>query len=199
MKKHLAQEQRRETIIDAAIDIFCELGLESVTMATLSAHTGVSRQVIYLHFHSVDEVLEAMFDQTYHEYFDPQEGDDLLLALQQEQGLLRLESLLDMPAPVQRVVATAFFCGPHGRPFMMKIQRHLDQLLDRNWITPLTSMGIDRSCVIASVYTIVASALECYELIERGMMTKSDAEAQLVRMIDFLLQNPRRSLMQQVD
>ena len=200
MKKHLAQQDRRDTILDAAMDIFCEHGLEAVTIPSLSARTGISRQVIYLHFHSVDEVLETLFDETYHEYFaeDTSPIDDLIRAIEQEHGMLRLEALLDMPTPVQRVVAAAFFCGPNGRPFMMKIQKELDELLNRNWISPMSRIGIDRSSVIASIYTIVASALECHELIERDLMTKHEAESQLVRMIDFLLQNPRKQ-MQQVD
>ena len=189
MRKHLAHDLRRDSILQAALEIFGEAGIDAVTMSSLSLRTGVSRQIVYLHFHNVDEVLDSLFEQLFRQYFWTVDGADSILSVQKEQGLLRLEGILDLPRPVQRLMSAAFFSGPYGRPSLSRIKHRLDDVLEKNWIAPLTEQGFDRGFVTSSVYTIVASALECCELIERGVMSAKQSQSQLVRMIDFLMQH----------
>jgi AcrR family transcriptional regulator len=199
MGKHLSLAKRRDSILDAAVEILEESGVENITMSALSARTGVSRQIVYQHFHNVDEVLEALFDRTYHTYFDHLDLGTNTYEFEEQRGLLRLEGIFELPLPMQRLVASAFFAGPHGRPFLMVIQRRLDELIDRNWVRPLVRIGYDQHAVISGVYTVVAATLECCELIEREMMTRLDAQLQIGRMVGLLLDNPRVPYSEQVD
>ena len=187
MRKHLAHDLRRDSILQAALEIFGDSGIDAVTMSNLSTRTGVSRQIVYLHFHNVDEVLDSLFSQLFTQYFSTTNDVETILAVQKERGLLRIEGILDLPRPVQQLLSAAFFCGPHGRPSLSAVQKRVDALLERNWIAPLASMGYERGFVTTSVYSIVASALECCDLIQRGLMTVPEAKSQLSRMFEYVM------------
>ena len=194
VRKYLTLAERRQSILDAALEILNDAGIDAVTMSNLSTRTGVSRQIVYTHFHDIDEVLEALFENVFAEYFLGVEPSDAMLTLQKEQGLLRLEGILDLPLSVHRLVSAAFFCDAHGRPSLKRIQSSLDQLLERNWIAPLTANGFQRCAVASSVYTIVAASLECRDLIDRDMLTLYDAQLQIGRMLDLMLRDPQGNL-----
>ena len=195
MTKHLIPEKRRETILVSAMSLFCESGLDSINMSTLSEQTNITRQAIYCHFRNVDEVLEALCEQVYYRYYDVLEAYDPYAQFIADQSVWRVDSILDLPGPVRRLGAIAFFSGDRSRTFLHGFQRRFDELLHRNWIDPLIESGFPRAAATSTVYSIVASSFQCGELIDRGLITKFDAQSQLATMSDVTLQVPRRPLM----
>jgi len=197
MTKHLSQDQRRESILTAAMSIFCESGLEAINMSALSARTRVSRQLIYGHFGNVDEVLEALFEHTFENYFERMRPYDPILELVGDQGPVRFNGILDLPDPVRRLGAIAFFSGTHTRPFLRRFRNRFDGLLEHRWIMPLVEGGLDRMSATSAVYATIASSFECGDLIDRGIITRFDAESQLAMMSDSMpraTQHPIMSL-----
>lgn len=188
--KQLPKDQRRESILDAARDILVDRGVDTISMPEIAARVGVSRQIIYLHFHGIDEVLEAVYDRTFHEYFEDLVsagvGTDNLVHV----GVARLERILELPATIHQVVATAFFASPTSRQPQVMLQRRLFNMLETNWIAPLADMGIDTGMVTSGLYAIFASTLVFRDLIDRGIITRTDASRQLRRLVNALFRNP---------
>lgn len=54
--------QSRNLIIDAAFELFAQIGFEKASMAAIAKEAGVSKGLIYHHFESKEEVLKAVFD-----------------------------------------------------------------------------------------------------------------------------------------
>ena len=189
--KHMRNADRRDSILDAALMLVFESGADSIKMHDVAARSSVSRQSLYQHFHSADELLDALYDRTYRDYLAVFEENAPGRLDEPDANVAPLEGLLQLPGPIHRIVSSAFFAGPNGRSAQMKLQRRLDDLIDANWIRPLTASGLDHGIVTSGVYTIFASALECRELIDRQIMTIETVRNQLTRMFEFLLRNPQ--------
>jgi AcrR family transcriptional regulator len=188
--KQLPKNQRRESILDAARDILIDRGVDTLSMPEIATRVGVSRQIIYLHFHGIDEVLEAVYDRTFHEYFEDLvsagNGTDNLVHV----GVARLERILELPPTIHQVVATAFFASPTSRQPQLMLQRRLFDMLETNWVEPLAELGIDSAMVTSGLYAIFASTLVFRDLIDRGVITRADANRQLRRLVNTLFRNP---------
>ncbi len=55
----MAQSQRREHLIDTAIDLFAERGYHATGIDTILAKSGVSKKTLYRHFRSKEELILA--------------------------------------------------------------------------------------------------------------------------------------------
>lgn len=55
----MGQSQRREQLIDTAIDLFAEHGYHATGIDTILARSGVSKKTLYRHFRSKDELILA--------------------------------------------------------------------------------------------------------------------------------------------
>jgi TetR/AcrR family transcriptional regulator, cholesterol catabolism regulator len=58
-------EQRRLQLIDTALAVFAEKGVDGATVKDLSEAAGVAQGLLYHYFHSKDELLEAALDRHY--------------------------------------------------------------------------------------------------------------------------------------
>ncbi len=61
-------EQRRQRILDAAADLIIRYGYDKTTMAEIADAAGVGRGVLYLHFRSKDDVLDALIAREFPRY-----------------------------------------------------------------------------------------------------------------------------------
>ena len=65
--KRSRQEQAaatRQRIVDAAYDLFCELGYRATTMALIAERAGVAVQTVYFTFRTKDGLLQEVHSQT---------------------------------------------------------------------------------------------------------------------------------------
>jgi AcrR family transcriptional regulator len=65
--KRSRQEQAaatRQRILDAAYDLFCELGYRGTTMTLIAERAGVAVQTVYFTFRTKDALLQEVHDQT---------------------------------------------------------------------------------------------------------------------------------------
>jgi AcrR family transcriptional regulator len=56
--------QTRAKIIQAAYDLFCQVGFRETTMAAIGTKAGVSVQTVYFQFRTKDQVLQAVHEWT---------------------------------------------------------------------------------------------------------------------------------------
>lgn len=64
----ISGEQRRERIIDAAIELFSEAGFAGTTTRRLAEAAGVSEAALYLHFETKEALYEAIIRRKAHEH-----------------------------------------------------------------------------------------------------------------------------------
>ncbi len=190
----LPRARRRETILDAARDLLDEADFNDISMPEIAARVGVSRQIVYLHFHSVDEVLDSLYDRTFREYFDELESIDVTQQDTTASGLARLQRLLELPPPIHRVIYSAFFAGPKSRSALTTVQRRITEWLDDNWIQPLTSHGMNVEIATSGLYAAVSATLQFRELVDRGVISQSTARLQLARLTESLFTNPTEAV-----
>lgn len=62
-RKRLTAEERRERILEAALELFAEQGYAASTTRELARRAGITEPVIYIHFRSKEEVLREVFRQ----------------------------------------------------------------------------------------------------------------------------------------
>ena len=61
--RRLRGEDRRAALLDAAIELLAQDGLEAVSMDTVAARAGVSRPLVYKHFANRDDLLAEVYRQ----------------------------------------------------------------------------------------------------------------------------------------
>ncbi len=81
VKKNKEQsELTRQTIINAAIDVFYEMGVSNATVKNIVDRTKVTRGAFYWHFSNKEEILNCLLDETitkYDAYFEALIKEDL--------------------------------------------------------------------------------------------------------------------------
>lgn len=60
-RKRLGMTERRDSILDTALELVAGLDTFSLTMAQVAAREGVSKPVVYDHFANIDELLTELF------------------------------------------------------------------------------------------------------------------------------------------
>jgi AcrR family transcriptional regulator len=60
---HLGPERRRPLVLDAAMEVFLERGVEGASMDAVAQAAGVSKPVVYDCFASKDELFKALFQR----------------------------------------------------------------------------------------------------------------------------------------
>ena len=63
-RKRLPPEKRKQQLLESALELFCERGVDGTTMHQLADHAGVSYGLFYHYFNSKDEVLNTAVRQT---------------------------------------------------------------------------------------------------------------------------------------
>lgn len=58
-KQHAASEQRKESILDAAIYIFNRYGFKKTTLEDIAGAAGISKQGLYLYFQGKEDIFRA--------------------------------------------------------------------------------------------------------------------------------------------
>ena len=84
-------QQTKASIIEAALSLASQIGLEGLSIGALAGVTGMSKSGVFAHFGSREE-LQISVIREYHQRF---EADVFYPALREPRGLPRLQSLFD--------------------------------------------------------------------------------------------------------
>jgi AcrR family transcriptional regulator len=111
VRRRLPAEERRQVIVEAASEVFAELGFREASAVEIATRAGVTKQLMYRHFDSKDELYVEALER---------EMSALLAALEgpssASQGAReRIASLI-----------ASFFAFVHTRPFARRLLRDID-------------------------------------------------------------------------
>jgi AcrR family transcriptional regulator len=188
--KQLTRDQRRSSILDVAGDLVDQEGDDAITMSEIAIRVGISRQSIYTHFRSSDQILEAFYRQTIRQYFFELGSITPVTTSLRGSGFALLSRALVVPARLHRVVYSAFFAGPNGKTALASTQQRLYELIESEWIEPVSAKGVDRAVARCAVYATFSSMLQFRELMDRGLISFDDASLQLWRLTKTMFANP---------
>jgi AcrR family transcriptional regulator len=90
----MSAAQRREQLLDVTKDIVGEQGFHDLSIEAIAKAAGITRPVIYAHFETLDQLLEAMLQREALRALD-QLGQVMLRSLPEGEGGPRREALLD--------------------------------------------------------------------------------------------------------
>src|SRR6266508_4876396 len=106
-QRHLQAENRRNQLLDLALALFAERGVENVSIKNLAAEAQVAQGLIYYYFKSKDALLVAVF-QRYNPFPQVQAIIKEISRLPVQEGLLlfarRLAELLPEKRSIYRVL-----------------------------------------------------------------------------------------------
>src|SRR5579859_1816106 len=93
---------RRQLILEAALDVFAEQGFEGATTKEIAARAGVTHGLIYFYFASKEDLFQAVFEHTLHGALDQihlpsaeDEGDEPAVVI--ERGVASLLETISSP------------------------------------------------------------------------------------------------------
>lgn len=189
-RTYLSRERRRETLLAVAAEIVEKEGWSALSMSALAERGGTSRQLIYLHFPNLEELLVAtawaIFDETLEKTRASvmQNPTDLVGAVRAAEAVT-----LDLrpgrgDALWQLIAGTAA-----GGPELDRVRRQLRTLITKVWAEPLQQqLGMDEETARIYAWMLVMSFWGLRQLIrdrkvsrERGVELFAELVARLLR------------------
>ena len=87
-------EERKDQIIQAAINVFTRRGIHQARMDDIVTETGLSKGTLYWYFKSKDDIIVAISDMLFGHELQKLEKQDKLLTLTQILKILRIISFI---------------------------------------------------------------------------------------------------------
>lgn len=146
--------ERREQILDTALEVFGESGFRGATVREIAAQCGISHQLLHHYFSSKEELLMAVLrrrDERLRQFFDSDEG------LSPQEMIAFARDNLHRPGHIEMYTSAAAEAGSADHPaheyyrdYMSSIvealtrwfERHADQVSLRPGIDPRSAARI---------------------------------------------------------
>lgn len=189
-RTYLSRDQRRQTLIDVAADIVEREGWAALSMSALAERGGTSRQLVYLHFANLEELLAATAWAIFNETMEKTQASvsanptDLVQAVRAAEAVT-----LDLrpgrgDALWQLIAGTAA-----GGPELDRVRRQLRSLITKVWAEPLRQhLGMEEEAARVYAWMLVMSFWGLRQLIrdrkvsrERGMELFAEMVSRLLR------------------
>jgi AcrR family transcriptional regulator len=138
------KEERRQAILDAALQLFQETSYEAVNIADVAEKAGVAKGTIYLYFKTKEGLFLALLTQEFEAWFD--EAESLLKEIQTTQGTCTVDELIPL---VGRSL--------ENRPTLVRLTAILHTILEKN---------IDFSTALSFKQMLLARILQTGALLE---------------------------------
>lgn len=68
-RTRMRPEERRQQILNVALDLFAQRGFEEVTIGDIASAMNIVRPTIYIYFPSTNAILDAIFDDLLNSYW----------------------------------------------------------------------------------------------------------------------------------
>jgi len=126
----MPREQRRQAILDAALEAFAEGGLPAVTMEEVARRAGVAKPVVYRQFGNADDVIRELLTREVGRVlqlglsFIPAEADYVDPLTATSQALIKgLDAVRSQPATWRLMLARDVWTDGETRDFYNKARR----------------------------------------------------------------------------
>ncbi len=189
-RAYLSRDLRRQTLLEVAADIVEREGWTALTMSALAEAGGTSRQLIYQHFPSLEQLLA---DTAWHIFADTMKGTKTSIASHPanlEEAALAAESItLDLPAGRGDALWQLIAGTASQTPELEKIRRGLRDLIGGVWMPPVRKqLGLTEADARVYAWMTVMAFWGMRQLVrdgelprERGMKLFNDLVARLAR------------------
>lgn len=176
-RPYMARDDRRRLLLDSAAEIVESSGWDKLSMSALAQHTNTSRQLVYQHFDSLEDLMVEtgthIFEQVYLQTRETiaEIDQDIVAALERAQKLT-----LDLPpgrAHALWQIIAATFPAEHELTRFGQRMRHLITNLWKPTIQKTFAMN-DRDAS-ATTWMLIMAFWGGYRLVEDGELSKQQA------------------------
>lgn len=176
-RPYLSRKVRRQQLLETAAKIVEEQGWDKLNMSAVAQQARTSRQLIYQHFASLEELMAAtgthIFQQVYEETRAAIEerGHDLTRMLSRAQSLT-----MDLPAgraqALWQVVAAAFPADHE----LTRFGRRMRHLITNLWQPAVAeTFGVDDKRAAGISWMLIMAFWGGYRLVQDGELSKAEA------------------------
>jgi AcrR family transcriptional regulator len=174
----MAPQQRREQLIDAALNVIVEQGYEGVSIEAIARTAGVTRPVVYDHFPNLGRLLHALIEREENYALaqlaqvvpdEPQDGDPPELFTR---GVRRFLDAVASRPNTWRII----LLPPEGTPAIVRdhVETNRAQLLER--LVQFVTSAVERSSLPDDLDIEIAARAILRLSEEAGRMVLTDPE-----------------------
>ena len=101
-KKRLPAKERRELIIEAALEVFSERGYEGAAIKKIADRVNINQALIYQHFKNKEDLYKSILEKTPSQFLPRKEVDKLMEGKNDREILDRfVHRYLELSSPCQ--------------------------------------------------------------------------------------------------
>lgn len=182
VRPYLRAPERRRHLLDAAAGLVREAGWTSLTMQGVADAAGVTRQLVYGHFESLEVLQRALLVHLFEPAYEATRAT--LHAGLGTEALLRraYEVFLDLPAEQRFVIRSLAGAAPGARDDLAPARRILRTRIAGLWV-PLVSheTGLPANEAQALAWMLLGSAWALADLVADGSLDRLEAIALFAR------------------
>lgn len=182
-RRRLTREQRARQLLDVAWALVGEEGTDALTLGRLAEAAGVTKPVAYDHFVTRNGLLAALYDDydgrqtvVFHERIGRARAQLADRAAAIASGYI--DCILSQGTEVQGILAALV-----GAPELHEVRRRYQQDFIDNCDAWLGPFATDGSVPLAGRWAILGAAETLSEGVAAGALDKTNAEAELQRLI----------------
>lgn len=189
-RAYLSRERRRETLLEVAAEIVEKQGWAALTMSALAERGGTSRQLVYLHFANLEELLAATAWAIFNDTMQDTQAaikrnpNDLMAAVLAAEAV-SLDLRPGRGDALWQLIAGTAAAGPE----LDKVRRQLRSLITRVWARPVAEqLRVDEDTARHYAWMLVMSFWGMRQLVrdrklarEQGMVLFTELIRRLLR------------------
>lgn len=177
-RSYLSRSRRREVLIQAAATLVESRGWQALTMVSLAREVGVSRQLVYQHFASVDQLMVATLNYIFQDVYE--QTRDVVLAAGERDLAETIASIqrisMDIPDGRARALWQAISAAGTGDSQIAAVSRRLRHLLVKT-TQPLleAALGISPQQAGPLIWMLIVSFWGIRQMKDAGELGREDA------------------------
>ncbi len=195
-RPYLARDDRRRQLLEAASGIVEAKGWDQLSMSSLAKQTHTSRQLIYQHFESLEELMAAtgthIFEQVYLQTREAiaSRKQDIVSVLSNAQRIT-LELPPGRARALWQIIAASFPVNHELNRFGQRM-RHLVTNLWKPAV--VEAFGLDDDAAATVSWMLIMAFWGGYRLMEDGEITQAQAIERLNWMVEGLIAGTGKAL-----
>lgn len=176
-RPYMRQEQRRQMLLRAAAVLVEERGWQGLGMAALAERAGVTRQLVYQHFSSLDQLMQATAEEIFEDTLQRTQDSVEQLSQSWEGGLQQAAAAtLDLP-PGRAEALWQLLAGTAGMSAeLQSLRRQLREIIVGVWAPVLArSWQLDPSTARSQAWMLVMAFWGMRQLVADGVCGRDEA------------------------
>lgn len=174
---YLSRDKRRNMLMDVAAELVEQQGWSALTMVSLATQADVSRQLVYQHFSSTEQLMAATLTHLFKDVYD---NTREAVLQERPRGLAQTIQLmqritLDIPAGRARALWQAMSASGSGEGEISALSSHLRHLLVK-LTRPLVQQALALNATQAEtlVWMLIVSFWGARQLLDEGEITQQE-------------------------